>query len=125
LATMANTASERPTERRRRPMAVEELVQQQPGEVSITGGHRSIGGSGLGVSSMLGPASQLNRQCLDDAFELARALEIRDLAEPGDDPVPGLARLVSIGLGQGEIAVSLLPATDRSIFTYTRHRLMP
>jgi hypothetical protein len=106
---MANTASGRPTE----PAdGLEELVQQEPGEVGVTRGHGPIGGSGLAGELDAGSASQLYRQCLDDAFELARALKIRDLAEPGDDPVPGLARLISIRLGQGQIAVNLLPATD-------------
>ena len=93
-------------------MAPNSSSNKRPGEVGVTGGHGSIRGCGLGAELAVRSASQLDRQGVDDPFKLARALEICDLAEPGDDPVPGLARLVSIRLGQGEIAVSLLPATD-------------
>jgi hypothetical protein len=105
FATIAKTASERPAERRRAAQGVEQLIERKTREVGVTSGHRPIGGSGLGGELEASSASQLGRQCIDDALELARGGHLRHLAQTGDDPAPGLAVLVAERLGQCEIAV--------------------
>src|ERR1019366_2343493 len=90
------------------------LVKQKTGEVGITGGDRSIGGSRLCRQLWRRTSSQLSGKGLDDPLELARGGHLRHLAQTGDNPAPGLAVLVAKRLGQSEIAIGLLATTYRA-----------